>query len=108
MKYAGKILAIPGNHDGETFKETDPKSLSAFVETFCADTAVVPNIASDVRIFRETMTQPGVYWLLQAPSLNLIGLYSYIAEVPDDLRGVNNDQKQIKSLQSTVADQKTA
>lgn len=108
MKYAGKILAIPGNHDGETFKETDPKSLSAFMETFCADKAVVPKIASDVRIFRETMTQPGVYWLLQAPFLNLIGLYSNIAEGPGDLRGANNDQKQIKWLKSTLADLKTA
>src|ERR671936_509121 len=27
MKYPGKIAAIPGNHDGEVFAETDPEPL---------------------------------------------------------------------------------
>jgi hypothetical protein len=108
MKYPGKILAIPGNHDGETFKETDPKPLQAFLDNFCAPKAAVPKVASDVGIFRETMTQPGVYWLLKAPFLNLIGLYSNIAEGPGDLRGANADNKQIKWLQATLADLKKA
>ena len=56
MKYPGKIAAIPGNHDGETFTQTDPKSLQAFLDNFCTATAAVPKIASDVRIFRETAT----------------------------------------------------
>jgi Calcineurin-like phosphoesterase len=108
MKYPGKILAIPGNHDGETFKETDPKPLQAFFDNFCAPKAAVPKVASDVGIFRETMTQPGVYWLLKAPFLNLIGLYSNIAEGPGDLRGANADNKQIKWLQATLANLKKA
>ena len=102
MKYLGKILAIPGNHDGETFKDTDPKSLQAFLDNFCSPTPVVPKIASDVGIFRQTTTQPGVYWLLKAPFLNLIGLYSNIAEGPGDLRGAGNDTKQLKWLQTTL------
>ena len=54
------------------------------------------------------MTQPGVYWLLKAPFLNLIGLYSNVAEGPGDLRGANSDNKQIKWLQATLVDLKKA
>jgi len=108
MKYPGKILAIPGNHDGETFAGTDPKSLQAFLDNFCASSPAVPQAASGAGIFRQTMTQPGVYWLLKAPFVNIIGLYSNIAEGPGDLRGANNDNKQIKWLQTTLATLKAA
>jgi hypothetical protein len=108
MKYPGKILAIPGNHDGETFAGSDPKPLQAFLDNFCAPKAGVPKTASNVGIFREMVAQPGVYWLLKAPFLNLIGLYSNIAEGPGDLRGAGNDTKQIKWLQATLTDLKKA
>ena len=108
LKYPGKILAIPGNHDGETFTGTDPKPLQAFLDNFCAPKAGVPKTASDVGIFREMVAQPGVYWLLKAPFLNLIGRYSNIAEGPGDLRGAGSDNKQIKWLQATLADLKKA
>ena len=103
MKYPGKIIAIPGNHDGETFVGSDPVSLRDFRNNFCAPKAVVPNIAGDVRIFRETMTQPGVYWMLTTPFANIIGLYSNIAEGPGNLFGANNDDKQLKWLTKTLA-----
>jgi hypothetical protein len=103
MKYPGKIIAIPGNHDGETFKGTDPVSLQEFRNNFCAPRAVVPSIADDVRIFRETMTQPGVYWMLSAPFVNIIGLYSNIAEGPGNLLGAKGDDRQIKWLTKTLA-----
>jgi hypothetical protein len=108
MKYPGKILAIPGNHDGETFKVTDPTPLQAFLDNFCAAQANVPKIASGVAIFRETMTQPGVYWLLNAPFVNVIGLYSNIAEGPGDLTGAGGDTKQLKWLQATLTSLKKA
>lgn len=108
MKYPGKIIAIPGNHDGEVFNVTDPVVLQAFIDNFCAAKAVVPPIANDVRIFRETMTQPGIYWLLKAPFVNVVGLYSNIAEGPGDLRGAKGDDKQIKWLRKTLSDLKGA
>lgn len=108
MKYPGKILAIPGNHDGETFAGTDPTPLQAFLDNFCASQAAVPKIASDVGIFRETMTQPGVYWLLQAPFVNVIGLYSNIAEGPGSLTGAKGDKKQLTWLQATLTNLKKA
>ena len=102
MKYPGKIIAIPGNHDGETFKGTDPVLLQEFRNNFCAPSAQVPSIADDVRIFRETMTQPGVYWMLSAPFANIIGLHSNIAEGPGNLLGANGDDQQIKWLTRTL------
>jgi hypothetical protein len=103
MKYPGKIIAIPGNHDGETFKGTDPVSLQEFRNNFCAQNAVVPSIAADIRIFRETMTQPGVYWMLSTPFANIIGLYSNIAEGPGNLLGAKGNDQQIKWLTNTLA-----
>jgi hypothetical protein len=106
--YPGKIIAIPGNHDGETFPQTDPTPLKAFRDNFCAPAATVPRIASDVRIFRETMTQPGVYWMLSAPFVDIIGLYSNIAEGPGSILGANNDKKQLQWLDKTLSKLKQA
>jgi hypothetical protein len=85
MHYPGKIIAIPGNHDGEVFQATDPTSLKAFLSNFCAATPTVPAIAGT--IFRETVTQPGVYWLLNTPFVDIIGLYSNVAENPGFISG---------------------
>ncbi len=85
VHYPGKIIAIPGNHDGEVFPGTDPKSLAAFVANFCATKATVPAIAGT--IFRQTMTQPGVYWCLDAPFVQIVGMYSNAAENPGFLSG---------------------
>jgi hypothetical protein len=84
-KYPGKIIAIPGNHDGELFKydatSTGQKvTLEAFQKNFCQPTAGIPPAAGT--IYREMVSQPGVYWLLDAPFINIIGLYSNVAEGP--------------------------
>lgn len=83
--YPGKIIAIPGNHDGEVFPLTDPKSLRAFLANFCANGQEVPAIAGS--IFRQTMNLPGVYWRLSAPFVDIIGLYSNAAENPGFISG---------------------
>ena len=85
--YPGKIVAIPGNHDGEIKSTLDRPSLSAFRENFCAAHAAVPEVASALGIFRQTMTQPGVYWLLDAPFVRVIGLYSNLLENPGYIEG---------------------
>jgi len=85
MHYPGKIIAIPGNHDGEIFPKTDPVSLKAFLQNFCSVNAKVPAIAGS--IYRETMTQPGVYWLLETPFVDIIGLDSNSAENPGYISG---------------------
>lgn len=85
MHYPGKIIAVAGNHDGETIPGTDPETLRAFRANFCAATQKVPAIAGS--IFRQTMTQPGVYWFLDAPFVDIIGLYSNTAENPGFISG---------------------
>jgi len=87
--YPGKIVAIPGNHDGE-----NAQKMTEFQATFCANAQVVPPQAGV--IFRQTMNQPGVYWLLDAPFVQIIGLYSNSAENPGFISGQipGNHQKQ--------------
>lgn len=85
--YPGKIIAIPGNHDGEAISSDDKPSLSAFQENFCAEHPMVPQAASMAGIYRETMTQPGVYWVLEAPFVRIIGLYSNWLENTGFLQG---------------------
>jgi len=98
--YPGKIIAIPGNHDGEVFPRTDPTSLRAFTATFCAPSAKVPPIAGS--IFRETMTQPGVYWRLVTPVADFVGLYSNTAENPGYISGAIPGPAQKKWLIATL------
>ena len=91
--YPGKILAIPGNHDGEVKSPDDAPSLSAFRENFCTAHAAVPPAASGIGVYRQTMTQPGVYWMLDAPFVRVIGLYSNLLENPGFLQGKTPDGK---------------
>src|SRR5579863_1152210 len=77
--YAGPIFAIPGNHDGGMFpKEQAKYSLEAFCNNFCSKTPVKDPAAKGFA--RTTMTQPGVYFTLNAPFVKIIGLYSNTSE----------------------------
>jgi hypothetical protein len=101
--YPGKILAIPGNHDGESKSPADDPSLNAFIANFCAEAATVPPQAANTGIYRETMTQPGVYWMLDAPFVRIIGLYSNRLENPGFLEGDGgNDTSQLTWLGTTL------
>jgi calcineurin-like phosphoesterase family protein len=101
--YPGKIIAIPGNHDGEAKSAADKPSLKAFRANFCAKAAAVPEQASNSGIYRETMTQPGVYWLLDTPFVRIIGLYSNCVENPGFLEGNGGkDVSQLDWLEQTL------
>jgi len=108
VHYPGKIIAIPGNHDGEVFPKSDPTTLKAFLNNFCAASQTVPPIAGT--IFRETMNQPGVYWLLNAPFVDIVGLYSNAAENPGFISGAIPGSAQktwlIKTLKDIAAQRK--
>jgi hypothetical protein len=80
--YPGPIFAIPGNHDSfvipGTAKGATP--LDTFVRNFCAaKPAVTPEAAS---LHRTAMTQPGVYFALDAPFVRIIALFSNALEDP--------------------------
>ncbi len=98
--YGGPIFAIPGNHDGVLYKnEPVPYSLSAFIDNFCSAT---PAIGAS-GFARTTVTQPGAYFVLTAPFVRVIGLYSNTGESVGVLSGgvIGNDQ--ITFLQQQLA-----
>jgi hypothetical protein len=77
--YDAPIIAIPGNHDGMVSPSIKGmKSLGGFVENFCTPKSTHNPEAQGIA--RTTMTQPGVYFTLDAPFLKIIGLYSNTSE----------------------------
>ena len=82
--YDRPIFAIPGNHDGMVFGSSlsgpQVPSLEAFLRNFCA---AQPGPSTDSGgLVRSVMTQPGVYFTLDAPFVSIIGLYSNVLEGP--------------------------
>ncbi len=77
VHYPAPIFAIPGNHDGD-MTDGSPPSLTAFVNNFCAARPHITSEAGEAQ--RDAMTQPNVYWTLEAPFVTLIGLYSNVPE----------------------------
>jgi Calcineurin-like phosphoesterase len=82
--YDRPIFAIPGNHDGVVFGQNPDvpqvPTLQAFLRNFCA---AAPGPSPDAGgLMRSVMTQPGVYFTLDAPFVSIIGLYSNVLEGP--------------------------
>ncbi|HKF77296.1 MAG TPA: metallophosphoesterase [Candidatus Dormibacteraeota bacterium] len=82
--YDRPIFAIPGNHDGSVFGSTttaaQTPTLAAFLRNFCA---AAPGPSPDAGgLVRTTMTQPGVYFTLDAPFVSIVGLYTNVLESP--------------------------
>lgn len=77
--YDGPIFAIPGNHDGVISPSIKgQKTLAGFLDNFCT---TQPSHNPEAQgISRTTMTQPGVYFTLDAPFVKIIGLYSNTSE----------------------------
>ena len=75
--YPAPIFAIPGNHDGDVIDPNVP-SLDAFARNFCAPQPSLTAEAGDT--LRDAMTQPNVYWTLDAPFITIIGLYTNVPE----------------------------
>ncbi len=94
-QYPAPIVAIPGNHDGDVNPNAPEASLAAFVRNFCAKIPVHTPEAQDSP--RQAMTQPNVYWTLEAELATIIGLYSNCPE------GGELDQTQIAWFQEELA-----
>jgi hypothetical protein len=82
--YDRPIFAIPGNHDGMVFGQgsSAPQvpTLEAFLNNFCAP---APGQSPDAGgLVRSVMTEPGVYFTLDAPYVSIIGLYSNVLDGP--------------------------
>jgi hypothetical protein len=81
-EYDRPIFSIPGNHDGMVFGATSATpqvpTLEAFLRNFCADGAGPSPDAGG--LIRTVMTQPAVYFTLDAPFVSIIGLYSNVLD----------------------------
>jgi len=80
--YPAPIFAIPGNHDSFVLPKTPKGSepLTIFKRNFCSATPGVTVEAGSLH--RTSMTQPGVYFALDAPYVRIIGLFSNALEDP--------------------------
>lgn len=88
--YPGPIFAIPGNHDSFVASIAPPDvapqeqgvedPLKIFMRNFCSDAPVITPEARSLH--RTAMTQPGVYFALDAPFARIIALFSNALEDP--------------------------
>jgi len=97
--YPAPIFAIPGNHDSFVVPNTpqgqDP--LTIFMRNFCAtQPTITPEAAS---LHRTSMTQPGVYFALDAPFVRIIGLFSNALEDPGLISSENKHWSSVPDVQ---------
>jgi Icc-related predicted phosphoesterase len=93
--YTLPIFAVPGNHDGNTLAPGQT-TLDGFLQNFCTTSPQVnPQSQSSGRT---TMTQPNVFWTLEAPFATIVGLYSNVSETDGQL-----DNTQIAWLDNELA-----
>lgn len=80
--YPAPIFAIPGNHDSFVVPGTaeGERPLDIFARNFCAPSPVITKEAASLH--RTAMTQPGVYFCLDAPFVRIISLFSNALEDP--------------------------
>jgi hypothetical protein len=80
--YPAPIFAIPGNHDSFIVPDTPAGSepLTIFSRNFCSESLMITAEAGSLH--RTAMTQPGVYFTLDAPFVRVIGLFSNSLEDP--------------------------
>ncbi len=78
--YPRPIFAIAGNHDSDVNPDNPVpyKSLDAFMKVFCAGSADVLSFSGNNA--RKSMMQPNVYWMLNTPLANIIGLYGNVTK----------------------------
>src|SRR5208282_814119 len=97
--YPAPIFAIPGNHDSFIVPGTPAGSepLTIFTRNFCAASTVVTQEAGSLH--RTAMTQPGVYFALDAPYVRIIGLFSNSLEDPGVISSENKKWPTVPDFQ---------
>jgi hypothetical protein len=91
--YPAPVFAIPGNHDSFVVPGTKPADapLQTFQRNFCSrQTVITPEAGS---LHRTAMTQPGVYFTLDAPFVRIIGLFSNALEDPGVISNLDKTKK---------------
>lgn len=101
--YPAPIYAIPGNHDSDVNPLTEHPyhSLDAFCSVFCG--AIPRPVLFGSKKDRLSGLQPHIYWTLQSPLANIIGLYTNVPKY-----GVITDEQKawfIAELQHAAMEQ---
>ena len=97
--YPVPIFAIPGNHDSFIVPNTTSadEPLKIFARNFCA---TAPTITAEAAsLHRTAMTQPGVYFALDAPFVRIIGLFSNALEDPGVISSEKGTWKNVPDIQ---------
>jgi hypothetical protein len=97
--YPSPIFAIPGNHDSFIVPGTPEAQwpLTTFARNFCSEEPVVTPEAGSLH--RTSMTQPGVYFALDAPFVRILGLFSNALEDPGVISSQGGTWKQVPDYQ---------
>ncbi|MBM3201769.1 MAG: hypothetical protein FJZ56_05110 [Chlamydiae bacterium] len=98
--YDRPIFAIPGNHDGSSAERNvlgEKEPLGPFLKNFCSKKPIHAPDAGGVA--RTTMTQPGVYFTLDAPYVSIIGLYTNCLEGPGVISSEGGDYPKVTDQQ---------
>jgi hypothetical protein len=92
--YPAPIFAIAGNHDSFVVPNTPSGSepLRIFSRNFCGEQPTITQEAKSLH--RTAMTQPGVYFSLDAPFVRIIGLFSNALEDPGLISSQKTSGKQ--------------
>lgn len=100
-QYPAPVFAISGNHDADVdpFDDEKPETLQAFRRVFCdTESRPVPFANGATRL---SNIQPNIYWTLQTPLADIIGLYSNVPKFGT----ITNEQKEwfIGELKNSAA-----
>ena len=98
-EYPAPIFAEAGNHDGLVYSGDRAPSLEAFLRNF-VNTRPVKTPESGA-LARTAMTQPGVYFTLNAPFVTIIGLYSNVLEDPGVISSEGDSSSPVDDQQLT-------
>jgi hypothetical protein len=97
--YPAPIFAIPGNHDSFVIPNTpeNDRPLKIFARNFCASQPSITVEAASLH--RTAMTQPGVYFALDAPFVRVVGLFSNALEDPGVISSENGKWANVPDTQ---------
>jgi hypothetical protein len=97
--YPAPIFAIPGNHDSFVVPGTPDGEypLDTFQRNFCNTKRVITPEAGSLH--RTAMTQPGVYFALDAPFVRIIGLFSNALEDPGVISNLDHKWDAVSNIQ---------
>jgi predicted MPP superfamily phosphohydrolase len=75
---AAPIVAIPGNHDGDTTDNPSRTPLDTFMANFCTSRPAIPPADPHLEFGRHTQTQPYCDWTLELQAVTITGVYTNV------------------------------